>query len=168
MKLIIRNACVEYYHLFQQWISIRNSKIEKNTILALALMSMCSIVWLCDIIVTVCIYVFGVYTSHRVTIWSFLMQASFQIVGVWSHTAGSLSSIPCACVFVHAFLSPTLRVLCYTYMYRIPTMVTQSNSALPLTHRTTWVHLKYRRHTSVFASSELLRKSSHWLHTLQN
>lgn len=46
----------------------------------------------CDIIQNVC--VFGVYTSHRVTIWSFLMQASLQILCVWSHTPGSKSSIP--------------------------------------------------------------------------
>ncbi len=58
-----------------------------------------------------------VYTDHRVTIWSFLMQASFQILSVWSHTAGGPSSIPrlacmcacvCVCVSVCAVLSHQL------------------------------------------------------------
>ncbi len=86
------------------------------------------------------VYVFGVYTGHRVTIWSFLMQASFQILSVWSHTAGSRSSIPqltsvraskrvCLCL-AFPLAAYILRLLCCTYSLGYQPCF-QNYSALP-------------------------------------
>lgn len=103
----VRNCAVahELTHDWNEW--------EMSVWVSLAVtshMQVSVITWHHSKYVCVSTVYMSVYTGHRATIWSFLTQASSQILVVWSHTAGSRSSIPrlarvCACVRVHALLS---------------------------------------------------------------